>query len=75
MLVLAAVPPVQVTCLTPYTAQLELLRAAVPPGVVCSTVDSFQGQENTYIIISLGTACNIHTSYFSPLSVLGSCTV
>lgn len=44
---------VNVSVITPYSAQVELLKGLLPNNVEVSTVDGFQGRENDAIIISL----------------------
>lgn len=39
--------------ISPYAGQVTQAREQLPPGIRCSTVDSFQGQENDTIIVSL----------------------
>ncbi len=46
-----------VTILTPYTKQIQELRSRVPPSIVCSTVDAFQGRESDVIVFST-VRCN-----------------
>jgi superfamily I DNA and/or RNA helicase len=46
-----------VTVLTPYTKQIQELRSRVPPSIVCSTVDAFQGRESDVIVFST-VRCN-----------------
>jgi predicted RecB family nuclease len=41
---------------SPYNMQVELLRAALPPGARVGTVDKFQGQEAAVVLISMATS-------------------
>jgi predicted RecB family nuclease len=41
---------------TPYNAQVRVLRQAVPEGVRVGTVDKFQGQEAPVVIVSLASS-------------------
>jgi len=41
---------------SPYNMQVDLLRAALPPGARVGTVDKFQGQEAAVVLISLATS-------------------
>lgn len=51
-----SIPPLAV--LTPYTAQVELLRRMLPSGVPVSSIDGFQGREAD-IIIFVTVRCNL----------------
>ncbi len=42
-----------IVAISPYSAQIQLLKEKLGPGIRCSTIDSFQGQEKEVIIISL----------------------
>lgn len=39
--------------ISPYAAQVTAATAALPAGIRCSTIDSFQGQETDVLVISL----------------------
>jgi predicted RecB family nuclease len=41
---------------SPYNAQVRLLRQKLPPGVPVGTVDAFQGQEAPVVIFSMATS-------------------
>jgi predicted RecB family nuclease len=45
-----------VLVVTPYNAQVRVLRQAVPEGVRVGTVDKFQGQEAPVVIVSLASS-------------------
>jgi superfamily I DNA and/or RNA helicase len=40
----------------PYNAQVELLKARLPPGARVGTVDRFQGQEAEVVLVSMTTS-------------------
>lgn len=42
-----------ITFISPYSAQIELAKQELNPNIKVKTIDSFQGQENEVIIISL----------------------
>ncbi|PQO44377.1 AAA domain-containing protein [Blastopirellula marina] len=46
-------PPEQIAVITPYAAQVRLLREKLPAGVECDSVDGFQGREQEVVICSL----------------------
>lgn len=46
-------PSTQIAFISPYSAQVSAAASALPAGVRCSTIDSFQGQETDTLIISL----------------------
>ncbi len=48
--------PSQIGVITPYNNQVDLIAAKAPKGVEVATVDSFQGREKDYIIISMTRA-------------------
>lgn len=48
----------QVTVLSPYTKQIQLLRHKLPSSIVCSTIDSFRGRESDIIVFST-VRCNV----------------
>lgn len=48
----------RVTVLTPYTKQIQKLRARLPASLVCSTVDAFQRRESDIIVFST-VRCNV----------------
>ncbi|TWT34194.1 AAA domain-containing protein [Blastopirellula retiformator] len=45
--------PEQIAVVTPYAAQVRLLRESLPAGVECDSVDGFQGREQEVVICSL----------------------
>ncbi|MEM7395482.1 MAG: C-terminal helicase domain-containing protein, partial [Verrucomicrobiota bacterium] len=45
--------PSDIAVITPYTAQVNLLREQLPSEVESGTIDGFQGREKEAIIISL----------------------
>jgi predicted RecB family nuclease len=45
-----------VLVVTPYNAQVRMLRQAVPEGVRVGTVDKFQGQEAPVVLVSLASS-------------------
>lgn len=51
----AGVAPEQIAVITPYVAQLQLLRDRIgaAPGLEISTVDGFQGREKEAVVLSL----------------------
>ena len=49
----AHVPANSIAIITPYSAQVQLLREMLPDGIRIGTVDGFQGREMEAIIISL----------------------
>lgn len=49
----AGLPPEDTAFITPYSAQADAAGPALPEGVRCSTIDSFQGQEMRHVIVSL----------------------
>ncbi len=50
----AGLAPGQISVIAPYSAQVQLLRSALPvPGLEIDTVDGFQGRENEAIVVSL----------------------
>ena len=52
-------PSYSIAVLTPYVRQGERLRASLPPHVVVSSIDGFQGREAD-IIIFVTVRCNVH---------------
>jgi superfamily I DNA and/or RNA helicase len=46
-------PADETALITPYSAQAEAVTPMLPPGMRCSTVDSFQGQEMRHVVVSL----------------------
>ncbi|MBA2117778.1 ATP-dependent RecD-like DNA helicase [Planctomycetes bacterium FF15] len=49
----AGILPSAISVISPYAAQVRLLRNQLPPGVEADSVDGFQGRENEVVIISL----------------------
>ncbi|MBK8575790.1 MAG: AAA family ATPase [Elusimicrobia bacterium] len=49
----AGVKPHWSALISPYAAQVRLLRSQVPPGLEVGTVDGFQGREKEVIVLSL----------------------
>ena len=49
----AGVKPPWAALISPYAAQVRLLRHQVPPGLEVGTVDGFQGREKEVILLSL----------------------
>lgn len=45
--------PEETAFISPYSGQVALAREKMPASLRCSTIDSFQGQENKNIIVSL----------------------
>lgn len=52
-LIEAGIEPKSISVISPYAAQVQLLRSLLPEGVEADTVDGFQGRENEAVIISL----------------------
>lgn len=52
-LIEAGIKPQAISVISPYAAQVQLLRSLLPKGVEADTVDGFQGRENEAVIISL----------------------
>lgn len=57
-LLAAGVPPQQIGIITPYAAQVRLLRDLMGEDVEINSVDGFQGREKEAILISL-VRCNV----------------
>ncbi len=49
----ANVPATDIAVITPYSAQVELLREKLPDGIEIGSVDGFQGREKEAVVISL----------------------
>lgn len=47
------IPKDIIVVLSPYSGQIAYLKETLDKGIRCSTIDSFQGQENEVVIISL----------------------
>lgn len=52
-LLAANIPPAAIAVITPYSAQVELLREQLPAAIEIGSVDGFQGREKEAVIISL----------------------
>ncbi|UUO09050.1 AAA domain-containing protein [Blastopirellula sp. J2-11] len=52
-LIALEMPPEQIAVISPYAAQVRLLRESLPEGVECDSVDGFQGREQEVVICSL----------------------
>lgn len=50
-------PALSIAVLSPYTRQITLLKDALPPTIVCATIDSFQGRESDVVVFS-SVRCN-----------------
>ena len=55
-LLAAGVAAREVMVVSPYNAQVNLLRDALPPGVAVGTVDKFQGQEADVVVYSMASS-------------------
>jgi predicted RecB family nuclease len=55
-LLAAGVAAREVMVVSPYNAQVNLLREALPPGVAVGTVDKFQGQEADVVVYSMASS-------------------
>ena len=49
----ACVPTHNIAVITPYSAQVQLLREQLPDGIEIGSVDGFQGREKEAVVISL----------------------
>jgi uncharacterized protein len=52
----AAIEPKDILVVTPWNAQVALLRETLPKGARVGTVDKFQGQEAAVVLISMATS-------------------
>jgi uncharacterized protein len=55
-LVGAGVSPAEIKVVSPFNAQVDLLRSLVPEGVEVGTVDKFQGQEARVVLYSMASS-------------------
>lgn len=55
-LLAAGIAPGEVMVVSPYNAQVNLLRDALPAGVAAGTVDKFQGQEANVVVYSMASS-------------------
>ncbi len=55
-LMTAGVGAGEIKVVAPYNAQVERIRAVVPPGVEVGTVDKFQGQEARVVLYSMASS-------------------
>ncbi len=52
-------PSYSIAVLTPYTRQVEILRALLPAVITVSSIDGFQGQEAD-VVVFVTVRCNVH---------------
>ncbi|EFP09557.1 hypothetical protein CRE_25154 [Caenorhabditis remanei] len=52
LIYLNGIKPSQISVITPYTAQAELLEKLLPQGIICSTCRRYQGLENDIVLLS-----------------------
>ena len=52
-------PSYSIAVLTPYTRQVEILRALLPTTITVSSIDGFQGQEAD-VVVFVTVRCNVH---------------
>jgi uncharacterized protein len=48
--------PADILVVTPYNAQVRMIRSLAPPGVRVGTVDKFQGQEAAAVLVSFASS-------------------